>query len=106
MRPKRVGTASAGERHMMLVPEKSHEGTSTAPRSPEHRGKDGVDIFGGDQRDVRQQRAYRARTLRNQRGGCKRDCDVKAARIFLVDSERAGRPRHREQAASDVTTAT
>ena len=82
---------------MMLVPEKSREGTNTTPRSGGHRGKHRVYIFGCDQWDVGQQGANGSRTIGNQRRGGKSDGDVEAARKFLVDGECAGRARQREQ---------
>ncbi len=83
-----MGTASAGERHMMLVPEKSREGTSTAPRPAGIAANTASISFGGDQRDVGQHGANGSRTLGNQRRGGERDRDVEAARKLLVDSER------------------
>ena len=56
-----------------------------------HRGKYRVDIFGGCQRDVGQNRANRSRAPGNQLRGAERDGDVEAARKFLVD-ERAHPP--------------
>ena len=98
IRPNRVGTASAGERQMMLVPEKSREGTSTAPRpegiAPRTASMSSAATSGMSDSTVQTVRAPCAISC----GGRKRDGDVEAARKFLVDCECAGGPRHRKQA--------
>ena len=88
-RPSAISSAAASSRRIR------HQHGAASRR---HRGEHGVDIFGGHQRDVRQQSANGFRPLGNQRRSGERNRYVEAARKFLVDSERIGSTRHREQA--------
>ena len=82
----------------MLVPEKSREGTSTAPR-PEGIAANTASISSAAISGMSDSTVQTVSApCGNQRRGRERDGGVEAARKFLVDSERAGRARHREQA--------
>ena len=82
---------------MILVPEKSREGTSTAPR-PGGIAANTASISSAVTSGMSDSTVQTVvAPCGDQLRGGERDGDVQSARIFLVDCDRSRRSRHREQ---------